>query len=117
LLAFEDSLSDHNYLKYNLRKSSNNPGNPNNYQSIKYIIRDKNKQLFDQNIVQVLQKKTGIASNERGTKEIDKAISTAITASKNLEHYIDLIEETIKTACRKSFSHLFTNKITTTINQ
>jgi aspartyl-tRNA synthetase len=51
-----------------------------------------------------------MASNEGGTEEIDNAISTATAASKNLEHYIDLIEETIKTACRKSFPHSFTNK-------
>jgi hypothetical protein len=109
-ISTEDSLSDHNYLKYNLRKSSNNRGNQNKYQSIKYIIRDEKKQLFDQNLIQELQKKTGMASNEGGTEEIDDAIFTTIAASKNLEHYIDLIEETIKTACRKSFSHLFTNK-------
>jgi hypothetical protein len=56
-ISTEDSLSDHNYLKYNLRKISNNSGNQNKYQSINYIIRDEKKQLFDQNLIQELQKK------------------------------------------------------------
>jgi ribonuclease HI len=109
-ISTEDSLSDHNYLKYKIRKSSNNSGNQNKYHSIKYIIRDEKKQLFDLNLIQELQKKTDMANNEGGTEEIDNALSTAIATSTNLEQYIDLIEETIKTACRKSFPHSSTNK-------
>ena len=109
-ISTEDSLSDHNYLKFKVRNRSNNPGIQNKYQNIKYIIREEKKQLFDQNLTQELRKKTGMASNEGGTEEIDNAISTALATCKNLEQYIDLIEETIKTACRKSFPHSVTHK-------
>jgi len=109
-ISTEDSLSDHNYLKYKLWKRSNIHGNQNKYLNIKYTIKEEKKQLFDQNLLQEFRKITDITSTQGGTEEVDNAISTAIATSKNLEYYTDLLEETITTACRKTFPLPAANK-------
>ena len=109
-ISAEESLSDHNYLKFKLCPHSYNHTIKPKNRSIKYIIREGKQQLFARNLVQIMLKKTGMVENEVGAEEIDKVLSTEIATGSDLEQNIQLMEEAIQSACRRTFQHPLTNK-------
>ena len=55
-----------------------------------------------------MQKKTNKTRKEGGAEEIDNFLSTVIATGNNREKSIELMEEAIQTACRRTFKHSHT---------
>jgi len=101
-MSEEDSLSDHNYLKYKISVSRGETyTNKTKYRSAKYVIKKEKLQLFDSNLAQEMLKKDQ-HDKEGGVEEIDNYLSAAIATENDIEQSIELIEEAIKSACKRT---------------
>jgi hypothetical protein len=90
-ISAEESLSDHNYLKYKIGLEGTNSLNVNNKrQGPKYILKENKVQEFDRNLIQEMWKMAKNKNIERRAEELDKYLSTIITKENDLERYIDL---------------------------
>jgi len=88
-ISEEESLSDHNYLKYKISmRRDKTYTNKTKYRSVKYVIREEKIQAFDRNLVQEMQKKANKTS-KGGAEEIDNFLSTIIATGKDLEQNIE----------------------------
>jgi hypothetical protein len=77
-------------------------------QGAKSVIKEEKIQVFDRNLVQEMQKKDNMTSKEGGAEEIDNLLSTIIATGNDLEQNIELMEEAIQSACRRTFQHSHT---------
>jgi actin-like ATPase involved in cell morphogenesis len=83
--------------------------NKTNYRSAKYVINEEKIQVFDRNLVQEMQNKAKMTTKERGAEEIDNFLSTVIATGNDLEQNIELMEEAIQSACKRTFHHTHTH--------
>ena len=104
-----ESLSDHNYLKYKIEN-----GRANNYCCIegnrgaKYTLIEEKAKEFDRKLIQEMWKLSDNIIIGGGAKELDRYLTTMITTGNDLERHIDLFEEALQTACRRTLRN--TNK-------
>jgi hypothetical protein len=106
----EESLSDHNYLKYKIGVGgTNSQKKDNKVQSIMYVIKENKLHVFYRKLAQEMRK---MANNKiRGAEEIDKYLSTKIT-EKDPEQNINLFAEAVQSACRRTFQNITTREKT-----
>ena len=82
--------------------------NKTKHRSVKYVIKEEKLQVFDRNLVREMQKKANKTSKEGGAEKIDNVLSTVVATGNDLEQNIELMEEAIQTACRRTFKHSHT---------
>ena len=110
-ISAEESISDHNYLKYKIGVGGANSCNDDNKrQSIKYIIKENKLHVFGQKFIQEMWKMANNKSIEGGAKELDKYLSTIITTEKDMEHHVDIFAEAPQSARRRTFQNKNTGK-------
>ena len=68
-----------------------------------YVIKEEKLQLFDSNLAQEMLKKTNMTNKDGGVEEIDNYLSAAIATENDIEQSIELIEEAIQSACKRTF--------------
>ena len=102
-----ESLTDHSYLKYKIANGSTiNYCGIDGSRGVKYILTEEKASGFDQNLIQEMWK---LSDNITigGAEELDRYLTTMITGN-DLERQIDLFDEALQTACRRSLRN--TNK-------
>jgi hypothetical protein len=113
-VSSEESLSDHNYLKYKIGAGVTN-GHKNDYktQSIRYVLKEIKLHVFDQKLVQEMQKMADNKIKGGVDEELEKFISTIITTEEDLEQNVELFTEAVQSACMRTFQNTTTRKIST----
>jgi hypothetical protein len=92
--------------------------NKTKYRSVKYVIKEEKIQVFDRNLVQEMQKKNANKTSKGGgAGGIDNSLSTVIATGNDLEQNIELMEEAIQSAYRRSYHHSIRLIITARGNQ
>ena len=110
-ISSEESLSDHNYLKYKIGAGRHKSHyNGSKLQDIKYIIKEEKLHAFDRNLVQEMRKMTCNEITKEGAEEIDMLLAVRIAKENDLEKNIDLFEETVQVACKRTFQINTTRK-------
>jgi len=108
-ISAEESLSDHNYLQLKISMQRDKTyTHKTKHRSAKHVIKEEKLQVFDGNLVQEMQKRVNMTNKEGGADEIDNFLSTVIATGNDLEQNIELMEEAIQTACRRTFKHSHT---------
>jgi hypothetical protein len=114
-ISSEESLSDHNYLKYKIGAGvTNGHKNDNKSQSIMYVIKENKLHVFDQKLVQEMRKMADnkIKGGGAHTAEELEFIASKITREEDLEQNVESLSEAVQSACRRSFQNTSTrNKI------
>ena len=107
----EESLSDHNYLKYKIGiGGASNYNIDNKSQGIRYIIKENKLHEFDRNLVREMRKMNTNKSTEGGVEELDRHLSTIILTENDLEQQVDKFAEAIQSACNRTFQTTNTGK-------
>jgi len=110
-ISEEESLADHNYIKFKLSmgKGYNNI-NTDKYSNTKFYIREDKFHLFDNKLVQEMQRFDTGTRNIADAVALDIYISNVLAKGIDIERNIDIIEESIITTCRRTFGrHKTTN--------
>jgi len=110
-ISNEESLSDHNYLQYKIRRGGACNQN-NNYtsQGTRFIIKEEKLHIFNWNLVQEMLKTANYTHTEGGTEELDKYLSTKITTEKDLEQQVNTFSEAVQSSCWRTFQITATRK-------
>jgi len=104
-----ESLSDHNYLKYKIANGSAiNYCGIDGIRGVKYILTEEKASGFDRKLLQEMWKLSDNITIGGGAEELDRYLTTMITTGNDLERQIDLFDEALQTACRRSLRN--TNK-------
>ena len=110
-ISEEESLADHNYIKFKLSmgKGYNNI-NTDKYSNTKFYIREDKLHLFDNKLVQEMQRFDTGTRNIADAVALDIYISNVLAKGIDIERNIDIIEESIISTCRRTFGrHKTTN--------
>jgi len=96
----EESLLDHNYLQYKIRKGGARNQNYNyTGQGTRSIIKEEKRQVFDRNLVQEIRKLAINIYMEGGTEELDRYLSTKTATENDLEQQVDNFSKAVQTSC------------------
>ena len=110
-ISAEESLSNHNCLKYKIGVGgANNHNNDNKCQDMQYIIKENKLHEFDRKLVQEMWKMAINKSIEGGVEELNRYLSTIITTENDLEQHVDILAEAIQSACKRTFQNTNTGK-------
>jgi len=103
-ISEEESLADHNYIKFKLStKRGNNKFKTAKYSNAKYVVREDKLHLFDNMLLQEMQKYDIVTKNIVGAGAIDSYISNEITKRVDIKQNIGRIEEAIISTCGRTF--------------
>ena len=96
-ISSEESLSDHNYLKYIIGSGVNN-GHKSDYKShsIRYIVKENNLHVFDRKLVQEMRKMADSKIKGGAAEELGEFISTIISIEEDLEQNVELFTEAVQ---------------------
>jgi hypothetical protein len=96
-ISEEESLADHNYIKFKLstEKGYNSNRNTDKYSNPKFYIREDKFHLFDTKLVQEMQKFDTGTKNIADSEALDIYISNVLAKGNDIERDIDKIEEAI----------------------
>jgi hypothetical protein len=110
-ISEEESLADHNYIKFKLStKKGYNNINADKFNNTKFYIREDKLHLFDNKLVQEMQKFDTGTRNIAGVEALGIYVSNAMTKGTDIEWNIDIMEDIIITTCRRTFGrHKTTN--------
>jgi hypothetical protein len=111
-ISAEESLSDHNYLKFKIGVGGANSHNSDNKcLGIKHVLKENKLHEFDRKLVQQMRKMANNQNIEGGAKALDKYLSTIITTTESdLELHTDLLAEALQSASRRTFQNTNTGK-------
>ena len=110
-ISSEESLSDHNYLKYKIGAGVTN-GRKSDYksQSIRYVVKENRLHVYDRKLMQEMRKMADNKIKGGEDEELDEFIATIITLEEDLEQNVELFTEAVQSACRRTFQNSTTQK-------
>jgi hypothetical protein len=110
-ISEEESLADHNYIKFKLStKKGYNKINTDKFNNKKFYIQEDKLHLFDNKLVQEMQTFDTGTRNIVGAEALDIYVSNVMTKGTDIERNIDIMEDIIITTCRKTFGRYKTTK-------
>jgi hypothetical protein len=107
----EESLSDHNYLKYKIRIGGASDYNiDNKSQGIRYIIKENKVHEFDRNLVREMKKINTKKGIDGGVEELNRHLSNIILTENDLEQQVHKFAEAKQLACNRKYQTTNTEK-------
>ena len=110
-ISEEESCSDHNFLKYKIGKA-NSYENKDNYQGIRYIVKEDEYYEYDRKLEQEMPKVFKTVSYKESVEEMDMNLATTAAKENDLERLVDSFTEAMQTACRETFKTISTQNKT-----
>ena len=100
----EESCSDHNIIKYNLKF---NPDKTHKYnsQGPRFIIKENQHADFHKNFRRQILKNFQVGNNGGNISEIDERLAERLTSQEDVGIFIDRIDYTVRTTCTETFKH------------
>jgi len=104
-IAEEESVSDHNSLKFSINFERDNK-NISNTSGLRYIIREQQNTEFYNNLFNMISKDFKIEDTGESANDIDEKLYAKLTGQIDTRLFIEKFDETVQTTCRETCKHL-----------
>jgi len=99
-IAEEESVLDHNILKFSINFERDNT-NISNTPELRYIIREQQNTEFYKNLFNMISKNFQIEDTGESANDIDEKLYAVLTRL-----FVEKFDETVQTTCRETCKHL-----------
>ena len=100
----EESCSDHNIIKYNLKFK---PGKEHkyNFQKPRFVLKENQHADFHKKFRRHILKNFQVGNNSGNISEIDERLTQTLRSQEDVGIFIDRIYNTVRTTCTETFKH------------
>jgi hypothetical protein len=103
-IADEESASDHSILKF-ITNFEGDKMNKVNTPELWYIITERKQTDFYENLFHMISTNFQIEDTGGNVKDMDEKLYDQLTRQKDIRLFIDKLDETVQTTCRKTCKH------------
>jgi len=101
-ISEQESCSDHSIIKFATGQGKGHRIKLDS-QEVRYIVKREYVDIFQGNLLQLLEEKLSMTNKEGGTEDLDGILSKRAHEKPDIEESIEEFHEMLKTACDKSF--------------
>jgi hypothetical protein len=103
-ISEEESCSDHNIIKFNLRFTTNNKEQKYIFSGKRYIIKEQQYTEFCNKLLQLISENFQIENDEGNTKGIDETLNARLKEH-DIQEFIEKFDKTIQLTCKETLKH------------
>jgi len=108
-ISEQESCLDHSIIKFAIGQGKGHRIKLDS-QEVRYIVKREYIDIFQGNLLQLLEEKLSMTNKEGGTEDLDGILSKRAHEKPDIEESIEEFHEMLKTACDKSFRKKWASK-------